>query len=225
MKPTPRLLRLLLAPALLALAACGSLPRQDSARTGPFYTPANVRAEDRLPENIRRVALLPCASADSRLTDASLRELDPILAATLTRAARAEIAPVSRESLARLGGRPGLLSTAVLPRDLLARVAAETGADAVVFVDVTAYSPYPPLVLGLRARLVEIDGDTPEALWHFDNVFTAADPAVVNSARAHVLRRAAASTSPGDLSHTVLQNPLAFADYAAAAAWSTLPPR
>lgn len=225
MKLKPRLLRFLLAPALLALAACGSMPRKDGALAGPFYTPANVRAADRLPEGVLRIALLPCASADTRLAETTLRELDQALATALARAARAEITPVARESLPRLGGRPGLLSTSVLPADLLARVAAETGAGAILFVDVTAYSPYPPLVIGLRARLLEIGGGSTEALWHFDNVFTLADPAVVNSARAHVLRRAAASTGPGDLSLTILQNPLMFADYAAEATWATLPAR
>jgi hypothetical protein len=221
-RPLPSLAAAFLA---LLLAGCDTLPRAkpDGARTGPFYAPANVRAVERLPETVRRIVLLPCGAADPRITEDTLRDLDGILAAGLTRSARAEISTLDRETLARFSGRPNLLSTSLLPADFLARVVAQTGADAVLFVDVTAYSPYPPLVLGLRARLVEARAADP--LWNFDNIVSTADPAVVNSARARALRSTGTASAPGDRSHTVLQNPLAFADYVADVAWNTLPPR
>ena len=156
----------------LLLAGCETLPlsKPDGARTGPFYTPSNVRAAARLPESVRRIVLLPCGAADLRITEDTLRDLDRSLAAALTRSARAEISTLDRATLGRIAGRPNLLSTSVLPADFLARVSAATGADAVLFVDVTAYSPYPPLVLGLRGRLIE----TKEAvsLWNFDNILS-----------------------------------------------------
>lgn len=209
----------------LLLAGCDTLPvaKPDGARTGPFYTPANVRAAARLPDTVRRIVLLPCGAADPRITEDTLRDLDGILAAGLTRSARAEISTLDRETLDRFSGRPNLLSTSLLPADFLNRVVAQTGADAVLFVDVTAYSPYPPLVLGLRARLVEAQAAAP--LWNFDNIVSTADPAVVNSARARALRGTRTASTPGDRSHTVLQNPLAFADYVSDVAWNTLPPR
>jgi hypothetical protein len=95
-------------------------------------------------------------------------------------------------------------------------------ADAVLFVDVTAYSPYPPLALGLRTRLAPIRET--EILWATDLHFSAADPSVANSARRHALSLAK-SSGPADLSHTILQNPTRFAGYAAAATFATLPPR
>lgn len=216
MKSQARLLRLaLILGATLLLAACGTIPKSDGARSGPFYTPANVRAVDRLPAGLRRIVLLPCAAGDPRLTETTLLDIDRLLASTLTASARAEIVTIPN--------RARILSSASLPAGFLDRVARETGADAVLLVDVTAYSPYPPLVLGLRARLVE--PGAVKNLWNFDNVVSTADPAVVNSARAHALRRTAASGAPGDLSHAVLQNPLAFAGYVCEATWQTLPPR
>ncbi len=209
--------------AALLLSGCDTLPKPDGARTGPFHIPPNVKAVPRLPDTVRRIALLPCASEDLGLTEDTLRDLDRILATALIRSARAEVAPVGRDAFARIVGRPALLSTATFPSDFLTRVADRTGADAILLVDVTACSPYPPLVLGLRARLVKISGR--EQLWNFDNIVSAADPAVVNSARAHVLQRTPVTKPPGDLSYTVLQNPLVFADYVADATWSTLPPR
>lgn len=218
----PRFLRLLVPALTLLLAACTSIDKADPARTGPFYTPPNVRALDRLPDTVRRIVLLPSAPAGPRLVEDTLRQLDRTFADTLTPAARAEIVPVSRDRLQRLFGQPAYASTDILPNAFLTRLAAETGADAFVFVDLTTYSPYPPLALGLRARLVTPDG---AALWHFDNLFTAADPTVVNSARAHVLARPTTSGAPADLSRSVLQNPTTFAEYAATATWRTLPPR
>ena len=220
---TPPLLRLAVAiGSILLLAGCGTTPARDGARTGPFYKPANVRAVERLPAGLRRIVLLPCAAVPA-LTEPTLRDLDRTLATTLTAAARAEVVPLADEQAVRLAGRPRILSTATLPAGFLGRIARETGADAILLVDVTAYSPYPPLVLGLRARLV-LPG-TGEDLWNFDNIVSTTDPAVVNSARARALRRTPASGSPGDLSHTVLQNPLDFAGYVAEATWQTLPPR
>lgn len=209
----------------LLLSGCDTLPlpKADGARTGPFYTPANVRAAPRLPENVRRIAILPCGAADPRLTEDTLRDLDRILATGLTRSARAEVSTLDRPTLARIAGRPNLLSTALIPVDFLDRVAAQTGADAVLFVDVTAYSPYPPLVLGLRARLIGIKDAAP--LWNFDNIVSTADPSVVNSARARALKSTPAGAAPGDRSHAVLQNPPAFADFVADTVWATLPPR
>lgn len=207
----------------LLLGGCSVIPRPDGAVHGPFYVPANVHGVERMPDTVRRVALLPCAGADPVLTESTLRDLDRALAASLVASARAEVAAVSREDLPRLGARRGVLSTGALPPDLLARVASETGADAVLFVDVTAYSPYPPLVLGLRSRLVELSSG--KSLWNFDNLFSANIPAVANSARAHIRGRSSATLNPADFSYTALQNPLAFADYATAALWATLPPR
>ncbi len=226
--------RAALAAALLAsLAALVTAPgcatvqkRADPARTGPFFTPANVRAADTLPADITRIVLLPVAAAAPGLSDTTLRELDEALAAALVESARAEVTPISRERLSRLAGRPALRSTDALPPDLPAKLAAETGADAVLFVDLTTYSPYPPLRVGLRARLVRLDPLAfADPLWSFDNVFSAADPAVTNSARAHALLREKSAPGPGDLSHAILQNPRTFADYVAGATWATLPPR
>lgn len=213
--------------SLAALSGCASVQkRADPARTGPFFAPANVRGEETLPADVTRIVLLPVAAATPGITDTTLRELDESLATALVDAARAEITPISRERLARLAGRPALRSTDALPPDLPAKLAAETGADAVLFVDLTTYSPYPPLRVGLRARLVRLDPLAfADPVWSFDNVFSAADPAVTNSARAHALLREKSAPGPGDLSHAILQNPRSFADYAAGATWATLPPR
>lgn len=213
---------LALATACLVFAGCESVSHTDSARTGPFFTPANTRGVDRLPATIRRIALLPVAGL-STIPESSLARLDESFLAELNRTARAESLLVSRDLLARLAGSRQLFSTDVLPHDLFTKLAGATQADAVLFVDLTAYSPYPPLKLGIRAKLVDIRSG--EMLWNFDNLFDTNEPSVVNAARKHYLDSNPSSGGKGDLSSTVLQNPTRFGTYVASATFVTLPRR
>jgi len=208
----------------LALAGCSALPKRDSAIVGPFYTPTNVKAVAKIPADVRRVVVLPVAGGPA-LTEETLLKLDSICQGELTRTARFEVIPLSRDNLAAITGSRQISSVDKLPTvliDKLFNIYNSYGADAILFVDVTTYSAYPPLVLGLRTKLARVtDG---EIIWAADNVFAAAEPAVANSARHHAL---ALGSDRGqvDLSHTILQNPQRFAGYAAAATFLTLPPR
>jgi hypothetical protein len=206
------------------IVGCSALPKRDSAIVGPFYTPTNVKAIAKIPADVRRVIVLPVAGGPA-LTEETLLKLDAICHAELTRTARFEVVPLSRDTLAEITGSRQISSVDKLPTvliDKLFNIYNSYGADAVLFIDVTTYSPYPPLVLGLRTKLARvIDG---EIIWATDNVFAAAEPAVANSARHHAL---ALGSDRGqvDLSHTILQNPQRFAGYVAAATFLTLPPR
>jgi hypothetical protein len=60
-------------------------------------------------------------------------------------------------------------------------------------------------------------------VWTFDNVFSADDPAVANSARHHFLG-ADRGGVPADLTPGVLQSPARFAEYAADTMFASLPP-
>jgi hypothetical protein len=203
------------------LAGCRTPSEFDSARNGPFFTPTNFQAAARLPVEIRRVIVLPVAD-DGRLPEDTLDVLDTVLQTALGRAQRFELVPLSRPACARLAGARAIRSVDALPHDFLARLIADYAADAVLFVDVTSYSPYPPLALGLRAKLVRTDNST--ILWAFDTIFSATDTSVVNAARRHWLDTAPAGT-PADFSVTALQSPQRFAAYATSAAFATLPPR
>jgi len=212
--------------ALLAitLAGCSALPKQDGAVAGPFYTPTNVKAVAKIPADVRRVIVLPVAGGPA-LTEETLTKLDSVCQTELTRTARFEVVPLSRDALAGMIGARQLSSVDKLPPPLLDKlfnIYNSYGADAILFIDVTSYSAYPPLLLGLRTKLARVtDG---EIIWATDNVFSAAEPAVANSARHHA---AALGTDRGltDLNHTILQNPQRFAGYVATATFLTLPPR
>ena len=92
-----------------------------------------------------------------------------------------------------------------------------------MFIDLTVYQPYYPQVIGLRAKLAVVKDL--HLIWNFDEVFSAANPAVMNSVRRYYFREDTRASVPADFSATALQSPGRFADYAAEAMFRTLPPR
>lgn len=219
------LLSLLLTALALGLSACTNPLHPDSAKTGPFFTPKNVHGAPRLPDDFRRVAILPMAAAGADISEETLNKLDAIFLAELNRTAVFETTSVTRDELNKLFETRQITSVQVMPPGFLDHffnVHNQYAADGILYLDVTNYSPYPPLKLGVRAKLARLrDG---EIIWAADLVFSAAEPAVANSARRYTLQ-SGLKQSPGDLSHTILQNPSRFASYVANATYETLPPR
>lgn len=212
---------LIFALTLTLLAGCVHPPAHDAARRGPFHTPVNYAGESQLPANIRRVVLLPI-SADNVAPTESAAALDPVFLAELQKQNRFEIVAVTREQLQRRFNAPEIRSTAALPHDFMARLRREFAADAVLFVDLTVFKAYRPLALGVRAKLATVD-DEVRLLWTFDNVFSATDPAVANSARNHAIG-ADRGGIPADLTSIALLSPTRFGAYVAAQTFGTLPP-
>lgn len=209
-----------LALAILLLSGCLHPSAVDSARVGPFYTPVNVQAEPQLPANIRRVVLLPLAGGSIANAE-STAALQPVIVAELQKQNRFEIVTLTRDELLQRYRATEIPSTAALPHDFMERIRAEFAADAVMFVDLTVYKPYRPISLGVRAKLATVEDV--RLLWSFDNVFSADNPAVANSARRHFID-ADRGKIPADLTPAVLQSPTQFAGYVAAAMFATLPP-
>ncbi|MDD4919075.1 MAG: hypothetical protein PHE72_14865, partial [candidate division Zixibacteria bacterium] len=149
--PAPSPLRLIAAGLLLLLAGCTS-PDSRLSDLGPAYTPANVRGPAVWPAAVRRVAVLPAHDASVLLTPEFTARYDGIWNRALNHTQRAEFVGVSRSNLSAWTGSETLASTALLPSNLLGRVARETGAQAVLFLDLTHCTPYPPLALSFRAR-------------------------------------------------------------------------
>ncbi len=213
---------------LLILAAsntgsgCKSIPRPDGMIGGPFYSPKNVRTAATMPHSVARIVMIPVAGPDT-VSSESLAGVGRAFANEFVRSGRAELTLLDGDRMQRLVGERGVSATAPLPADFLARLREGTAADAVLFVEVTAFRAYPPLTLGIRGRLVTTDSQ--ESLWACDELFDATVPSVRNAARRHAARPAPQPGAPGDLSHTILQNPDRFAAYVAASLLSTLPAR
>lgn len=205
---------------MVLLGGCMTPSVSDPARLGPFFTPVNFVGERSLPRDLRRVVLLPISGGDVAPAE-TVTALAATFAAALQRQDRFEVVTLAREECRRRFGVDELSSTAVLPRTMFADLQKEFGADGVLFVDLTVFRGYRPLALGLRSKLARC-GDS-RLVWTFDTVFSTDDPAVANSARHHFIASDGRGV-PGDLSPAVLQSPSRFADYAATAMFTTLPP-
>ncbi len=201
--------------------ACMTPPLTDPARNGPFHVPLNHTGVAQLPFTLRRVVLLPAAGGAVAPAESTV-ELDPVLAAALQRQNRFEVVALTRDECRSHFHVPEFSSTAALPHDFVEILRRDYGADGVLFVDLTVFKPYRPLALGVRAKLAAFDGDV-RLLWSFDNLFSAADPAVANAARNHYLNNDR-NGIPADFTEAALQSPSRFGGYVAAEMFETLPP-
>ncbi len=210
-----------LAVALLA-GGCETRPSLiDPARMGPVFSPKNSYGEKRLPPTLHRVVLLPVHGAPFAPPEVC-EALDRVFATALEHQMRFEVVTLSRAECLMSFGVADLGSADALPRDFLAMMGRKYGAEGVVFVDITAYQGYRPLMLGVRAKLAGIVDH--RLIWAFDEEFTVLDPAVANGARRFFLANADGPV-PYDPTEGVLQSPTRFAAYAADTVFKTLPPR
>jgi len=203
-------------------AGCTSTELAQLQLHGPYFQPQNRAGVDRLPDTLRRVALLPLHGEQAMVPAEMLATLDGVFASELMHTERFEVVPVTPETLSRLFGARQFSSVDALPHEFLTTLAKELDVDGVLFVDITTFTAYPPLSLGVRAKLAL--ANTAALIWSFDTVFTTADPSVANAARRHALGLGS-DNPPVDLSRTVLQSPAHFGAYVAAATFSTLPSR
>lgn len=217
---TTRPLRLLavLGFALLA-GGCASLnPHINDL--GPVYKPVNTRGPAVWPEAIRRVAILPAHDTSGRLPASFVSTYDSIWRRTLDRSQRAEFVGLNRTQLTTWTTKETYASTALMPPELLPRIARETDAQAILFLDLNQCSPYPPLMLSFRARLVDVS--TGETIWIADELFDSGRDSTARAAR----RYAQANVSgKGEATSGILQSPTRFAEYAFQAVGDLLPPR
>ena len=205
------------------LLGCASSARTRQLLVKP-YVPQNVySAAPTLPIFWDRVAVLPLASnpAESLNTEA-VEVLQPIWLAELRHQARFEVVPVTATDLQVWTGQTSWRAQEVLPPKFLELVREKTGCRAVLFGEITAYRPYPPLRIGWSARLVDV-ADAKSA-WAIDEVFDAGDPSVMAAAEAYARQSIQPSlTSSEDPS--LLRSPRRFGQYAANAVTATLPAR
>ncbi len=213
----------LLAAALLLGAGCASTREglKDDLHAAKYFTPANFTGEAQLPGGVRRVVLLPVCGGTVTPTETT-EALEEVFATELQRRLRFEVVRLSREECLRRFGAPEFGSSSALPHDFLAVLGREFAADAVLFIDLTAFRAYRPLSLGVRAKLATVDQT--RLVWSFDEIFSADDPRVCNSVR-RFFGATDSSGIPFDPGYAALQSPGKFAAYVAAATFNTLPAR
>jgi hypothetical protein len=222
--------------SVFLVAGCATRSLLDPDLTGPFYHPGNYHLTDsKLPEGLRRVAMLPLTSAEDDLASRSGCEaLQTIFYGELVKARLFEVALVTPEKLEQITGKPAWSSDDQLPADFLVRIREATSCDAILFSRLSNYRPYPPLAIGWHLLLVNAeDGGI---IWKLDEVFDAGEPRVWNSARRYAVENERTQAEFTRLAGTKygaafpsrvtglewINSPRHFAKYAANAAIETL---
>ncbi|MGD1019099.1 MAG: hypothetical protein ABSA12_07240 [Verrucomicrobiia bacterium] len=196
---------------------------------GCTSAPADRRAEPvnnvysavtRIPEPLRRVAVLPVTCEDDSDAEAGRDALQPVLLAELAKTSAFEVVPVSPEQLCAITGRSAWAAHEVLPSDFFSRMREATGCDAVLFCRLKQFRAYPPLAVEWDLKLV--DANQRAIVWATDEVFDSGEPSVASAARRYYVQAIGHTPVVGDPG-TILMSPRLFGQYAAAASLTALP--
>jgi hypothetical protein len=217
-----------LAVLLFLLTGCSTVTvAHGEVITGHDYQVSNVhRLAPKLPERMRRVAMLPLTAepADSDMNNGR-QTLEPILQSEFDRLNVFEVIRVTPDQMRHLAGKADWAANEKLPVNFLSTIKQEIGCDAVLFCRLTRYRAYAPMAVGWNLKLV--DATDGQVWWAADEMFDLADPLVVTSARRYQLQHQKYYQANPELadSRTALISPSRFGSYSAAALFATLPER
>ena len=212
-----RLVALVAAGFSMLLSGCLTLRH---ALAPPPPPPQNYTAPPSEGKPMRRIALLPLWS--EKLPGDYLRELDAAFSAELTKMALFEVVPVSRGQMEAAFGERQLASIDALPAKTLSSLRTQFAVDGVVFTDLTHFSPYRPLSMAVRAKLVDVTSG--EIRWAFDNVYDTGHAAVAESAKKFQRGYANQQQPLRSDGGTILLSPSRFAKYVASQTYASLRP-
>jgi hypothetical protein len=188
------------------------------------YEPQNVFVDSStLPKNIRRVVVLPlvCDENDVNL-DEGCAQLQPVLASELIKTKKFEVVSSDSAFLKNRTSRADWTGEEPLPPELFSLLREKSGCDAVLFSRLTVFRSYPPLAVGWRVRLVDIQSG--KTVWSADEVFDGGEAAVENGARKHQLIEERTPSGAPDV-WFIQNSPTKFGQYTAARLLATLPAR
>lgn len=207
----------------LMISGCTS-PRLERAildrPKGSGYAPDNLYAVDRLAGDIRTVMVLPFGL--ETLDQPFMPEVETALVQKLHATGRFHVVHISADDLLQETGYYRYPYDGPIASDMLQLLRKRYRADAVLLTEVTAFRPYKPLVLGMRARLIRLSNY--QTLWAVDELFDAGDREVTNGARLYAERHLE-QAYPLQSSFTPLHSPRRFAGYVGDILYETLPAR
>lgn len=181
----------------------------------PSYKPTNFYAPG-VPDSVQRVAVLPLYYAPYE--DEYLAVLEKSFQNELTKRTLFEIVMVDREDLDMLFHLRQVSSSEELPYEFFNRLNQRYHVDAVLFTDLTYFEAYKPLGVGVRSKLVGIDGPV---YWAFDDIFDAGSLPVAVGAKRFTLGNSH-NPFPLDTGNAGLQGPELFTKYVAFEMYGTL---
>ena len=180
------------------------------------YQPKNLYPIERLPTYFNRVVVLPNFHTDP--SSQVLSYSDDIFHKELTKVGLFETVLLSENTCLELFGQKRFSSAESLPENFLKTLTDKYGANGVLFVDLHTFSPYRPLSLGVRAKLVDLKSG--EFMWAIDETIDAGSASVIvtanNYQRSNHVQAISSKTST-----SVLQSPRFFCKFVANVMFST----
>jgi hypothetical protein len=167
---------------------------------------------------MRRVAILP--AHHPRLPGEVLKDVDIALNSELSKKAVFEVVPITRSMMELLTDRREISSVERVPGDFFRKLRDQYGVDGVMFNDLTHYSPYRPVSLGVRSKLVDIESGSIH--WASDVMLDSGNTDVAASARAYQKILGRDNFPVRNDGGTVLISPRFFAQFAAYSNYASL---
>jgi hypothetical protein len=200
--------------------SCRKLEHEKIVAEAIPYQPQNLYPVERLPAYFNRVVVLPNFHSDS--SSQVLSFSNDIFFKELTKVGIFETISLSESSCLELLGQKSFSSSESLPEDFLNVLIEKYAANGVLFIDLHTYSPYRPLSLGVRAKLVDLKSG--EFMWAIDETIDAANASVIATAnnyqRVNHVQAISSKTTT-----SVLQSPRYFCKFVANLMFTTLPRR
>ena len=181
------LLSILSGALILGSLGCAQIAKlKDASHTGPFHTVANVYiSPDGLPANLQRVAVMPLLPGrGNRSAERGVPLIQQAFTEELSRARIFDVVTLTPDRLDTLIGVQALFADSRLPVEFISKIKEETGCQAVLFAELTTFRAYPPVAVGWKLHLFDLE--TEELVWAADEVFDAGQAAVANALRRHI---------------------------------------
>jgi hypothetical protein len=210
------------------LLACALTACQGGKVKKPIMGPGHIvsnfsRTEERLPEKLRVVAVLPLVIDQSPDDPGGARaeSLSLVLQAELLKCGRFQPLLISSDTLRQWTGRRHWTASDALPSNFMEKIRSQAGCDGVLFCRLSQFRAYPPLVIGWNLQLVDVEKK--QTIWAVDELFDASEPPVSTSARRYA--REHPDGGPTLDTPIILTSPERFAHYTAWSVLETLPLR
>ena len=218
-----------LAAALLLGSGCTAIKESwDGSVRGPFHEIHNYYSADNdWQDNIQVVAVMPLVPGrGDEWSLQGVEHMQPVLTEELTRCNQFEAITITPHRLRALTGIKQVRPLAKLPnkfQEIIQHLDKEKGTrkvvDAILFCELSSYRPYPPLAMGWKLHLFDLE--TQQLVWAFDEVFDAGDPRLVNSLRRHI-RDYRLTTLDNFREIMIIDSPRSLARYSLSTALETM---
>ena len=174
----------------LGSIGCAQIAKNwDPSYVGPFHKVGNVYTSPDGPSaNLQRVAVMPLVPGrGNRAAERGVPLIRQVFTEELSRARVFDIVTVTPKRLDTLIGMRGLYADSRLPVEFISKIKEETGCQAVLFSELTTFRAYPPMAVGWKLYLFDLE--TEELVWAADEVFDAGQATVANALRRHIRER------------------------------------